>query len=280
MTYDILVITFFIYSILGYIAEVIYCSMGQRKLVNRGFLYGPWLPIYGFGGIIIKLFLEPLSGIYIWGPVLVFVLGMILTSIVEYLGSWMLEKAFSIKLWDYSKKIGNINGRVCLLNSTLFGIGGLAITYLINPHLDVFIARIPDVAIRPTSDTIVLVMTIDFMLSCMKMNAIKEVLAEAREKRAEIEDRYKTLVAEGKIELAGAIRDRLMEDLEKTKEKAHKKTRFFISQFPTCTSYNNEIKQQLDNIRAWKKNAKEELKKATDNLKNIPGSLKAKGEEK
>ena len=269
MTFDSLVITFFIYSILGYIAEVIYCSVGQRRLVNRGFLYGPWLPIYGFGGILIKLFLEPLSGLNIWGPILVFILGMILTSIVEYIGSWILEKAFSIKLWDYSKKFGNINGRVCLLNSTLFGLGGLLTTYLINPRLDNLISKIPTFLLRPTSDTIMAVMLVDFMPSVMKMNAIKAVLREAREKRSEIEQKYKTLIAQGKVELAREFREKLIEDLNKTKDVAHRKARHFISDFPTCTSCNSDIKQQLDNIRLWKQNAMAEIKKAKENAKNL-----------
>ena len=270
MTFDSLVITFFIYSILGYIAEVIYCSVGQRRLVNRGFMYGPWLPIYGFGGIIIKLFLSPLSTINIWGPVLVFILGMILTSIVEYIGSWLLEKAFSIKLWDYSKKFGNINGRVCLLNSTLFGIGGLFIKYFVNPRLDRMIAHIPSYLDRPISDTIILVMFTDFMLSVMKMNAIKAVLQDLREKRAEMEERYRTLIAQGKVELAREIRERLLDEIDKKKDIAHRKAKLFISSFPTCTSHNAELKQQLENIRAWRENAKAEIKKAKESLKNLP----------
>lgn len=275
MVLNTLIITFFVYSILGYIAEVIYCSIGQRKLVNRGFMYGPWLPIYGFGGIVIKLFLEPLSTLYIWGPVLVFILGMVLTSMIEYLGSWMLEKAFSIKLWDYSKKFGNINGRVCLLNSTLFGVGGLAITYLINPRLEVLIAKIPSMWHRATADTIIIVMSLDFILSCVKMSAIKNILREAREKGREIEERYKALVEQGKIELATEYRAKLLEDLNKTKEIARRKTKHFISSFPTCTSCNAEIKQQLDNIRAWKKGLKNQLEKAKAEIKNLSDNVRS-----
>lgn len=266
MLFDSLVITFFIYSILGYISEVIYCSVGQRHLVNRGFLYGPWLPIYGFGGIIVKLFLEPVAPLHIWGPVLVFFLSLVLTSIVEYIGSWALEKAFSIKLWDYSKKKVNINGRVCLLNSTLFGIGGLAITYLINPHLDVFISKIPDLVQRILSDVIVLTMSVDFILSCVKMNSVKVVLADIREKGEEIEQRCRTLVDQGKVELAREYREKLLSDLSRSKDEARRKVKGVLRRFPTCTSHNNEIEKQLQAVRAWIKDARSQLE---DNLKGI-----------
>ena len=116
------ILHFFIYSILGYISEVIYCSIPQHRFVNRGFLYGPYLPIYGFGGLIVYVLPAPIKG----NIFLLFASAFVLTSCLEYFTSWLLEKCFSVKLWDYSKHFGNINGRVCLLNSTLFGIMGNA----------------------------------------------------------------------------------------------------------------------------------------------------------
>ena len=85
-------LTFVLYAFIGYLCEVVYCSIGQRHLVDRGFLYGPWLPIYGFGGLIVDIFLCPIAS----HPVLVFLLAVVLTSAVEYVGSWALEKIFSI----------------------------------------------------------------------------------------------------------------------------------------------------------------------------------------
>ena len=93
---DTFIVVFFIYSVLGYFCEVVYCSVGQKRFVNRGFLYGPYLPIYGFGSLIVTVLLDPLSK---W-PVAVFILAFILTSCLEYFTSWLLEKFFSVKLWD------------------------------------------------------------------------------------------------------------------------------------------------------------------------------------
>ena len=118
-----------IYSSLGWLCESIYVSIGRKKWVNSGFFYGPYCPIYGFGAIFVLYFLEPL----IEHPVLVFIFGVLLTSTLEYFTSWLLEKLFHILWWDYSNQKLNIHGRVCLLNSTLFGIMSLVVTYGIHP---------------------------------------------------------------------------------------------------------------------------------------------------
>ena len=90
---DRYIISFMIYSFFGYLSEVTYCSIPAKRFVNRGFLYGPYLPIYGFGGLIVVIILSPLHA----HPVAVFALAMLLTSILEYFTSWLLEKLFSIK---------------------------------------------------------------------------------------------------------------------------------------------------------------------------------------
>ena len=120
---------FMLYSFVGWVSEEIYCSSIERKLVYRGMLYGPICPIYGFGGIII------LYALYPWRTtwVRLFIASMILTSILEYFTSWLLEKLFHAKWWDYSHLAFNLNGRVCLLNSTLFGLGGLALWHFMHP---------------------------------------------------------------------------------------------------------------------------------------------------
>ena len=127
----LLFLHFFIYSIIGWILEIFYCRLIEGKLYNRGFLHGPYCPIYGFGAILIVKLLNPLSN----NAVLVFLAGAILTSTLEYITSFLMEKIFKAKWWDYSDMKFNINGRVCLLNSTLFGILGLLLVYILNPAI-------------------------------------------------------------------------------------------------------------------------------------------------
>ena len=119
----IFILYFAIYSILGWGCEVIYCSLPAKRFINRGFLNGPYCPVYGIGALIVLYLLEP----YKTSPFLVFLLGIFLTSLLEYITSYILEKTFHAHWWDYSKRKYNIYGRVCLLNSTLFGILSLGV---------------------------------------------------------------------------------------------------------------------------------------------------------
>lgn len=270
MSYDYLVITFLIYSFVGYLSEVTYCSIGKRRLVNRGFLYGPWLPIYGFGGLIVKVVLSPLYDY----PIAVFILAMILTSLVEYIGSWWLEKMFDIKLWDYSKKLLNINGRVCLLNSTLFGIMSLFCLYVADPYLDRLINKIPEDVMHILANIIVVVLAVDFTLSVVKMNAFKAALQEAREKAKANEEKFKALVAEGRSELAIEMKARWDEEMEKNREKIRRVSRHIISSFPTATSRSEETKAQLERLKARINESKENLKNKSEKLKeSIKGRI-------
>lgn len=120
---------FIIYSFLGWVSECIYCSIPAKHWMNRGFLRGPYCPIYGFGALFVIWLLTPLLA----KPMLVFLCGVIVTSLLEYITGYLLEMLFHTKWWDYSKRIGNINGRVCLLNSALFGLLSLAVMYFVHP---------------------------------------------------------------------------------------------------------------------------------------------------
>lgn len=150
---------FFIYCILGWITEVLYCRLCLGKWTNRGFLYGPYCPIYGFGAMIVALFLSPFS----YSPILIFLFACLLTTILEYFTSYIMEKLFNAKWWDYSHLSFNINGRVCLLNSTLFGILGLFVTYIIHPCIKNLILKIPSEYLEYIFLSILILLTVDFV---------------------------------------------------------------------------------------------------------------------
>ncbi len=120
---------FIICSFIGYFMEVGWVFLGSKKLVNRGFLCGPVIPIYGFGAIIILFCLLR----YYNDPIVVFVFGIIITSALEYFISFILEKIFHNRWWDYSHVRYNVNGRICLKNSVAFGILAIVIIYFVTP---------------------------------------------------------------------------------------------------------------------------------------------------
>ena len=127
-----LFLLFLIYSTLGWCGEMIYCSIGQRRLCEkRGFLNGFLCPIYGFGALLVLWALR--GGCE--SPVLTFFFGALLTSAVEYFTSYLMEKLFHMRWWDYSRYKFQIHGRVCLLNSTLFGLLCVALCHLVHPEV-------------------------------------------------------------------------------------------------------------------------------------------------
>ncbi len=124
-----LYLIYMVYSFLGWLVEVIDLFIGEHKFVNRGFLIGPYCPIYGKSVLLISILLNR----YIDKPILLFIMSMLICTVIEYLGSFILEKVFNTRWWDYSQKKFNIKGRVCLENMLLFGLGAMVVMYLINP---------------------------------------------------------------------------------------------------------------------------------------------------
>lgn len=123
---------FIMFSVIGWVSEVIYVGIfSAHKFVNRGFLHGPLCPIYGVGGVVILMLPKFLYNT--WIPL--FLASMVFCTIVEYITSWLMEKLFHARWWDYSKHKFNIKGRVCLLNSLLFGFLGLGVIKFVYPHI-------------------------------------------------------------------------------------------------------------------------------------------------
>lgn len=133
---------FISYAFLGWVYEVLWFIIMRDKFVNRGFLFGPYLPIYGFGALMLyhmlKNFIKKKHKIFNINIniLLVFIIVFIITTVVEYIAHYTLDTFFGIILWDYSKDYLNINGRVCFAASRNFAIGGTLALYLVQPIID------------------------------------------------------------------------------------------------------------------------------------------------
>ena len=156
-----LLLIFFVYSFIGYICEIISSSIVQKKLVNRGFLCGPYCPIYGVGSLFILFLLLRFKE----DPVLVFVLGALITTSIEYFTSFVLEKIFHNKWWDYSYMKLHIHGRVCLQNTLLFGFGTLLIIYMAQPFIHALLMKMSPLAINIIAYSLLFVFVVDFIYS-------------------------------------------------------------------------------------------------------------------
>ncbi|MBR5369682.1 MAG: putative ABC transporter permease [Bacilli bacterium] len=131
-----LFLIFFIYSIIGYIIEVTSCIIITKKFtMSRGYLLGPYIPVFGFGALLMVTLLSKYKN----DVIVLFILSGFLCSAVEYFVSLLMELIFKLRWWDYSKDKFNINGRICLRNGFLFGIGGVIIVKYFHPLLDSFL---------------------------------------------------------------------------------------------------------------------------------------------
>lgn len=137
MIYDLkqLFILFIIYSFIGWIIEMIFTFCLEKRVVDRGFMIGPYCPIYGLGCLLLICLLDFCKD----NILLLFVFSILICSILEYLVSYIMEKIFKARWWDYSQFRFNLNGRICLETMLPFGILGSLIVSVVNPFLIKFI---------------------------------------------------------------------------------------------------------------------------------------------
>ena len=134
-----LIYMFFAFCFLGWAWEVGLHFVQEHEWVNRGTLYGPWIPIYGFGGVGIVALLDRFKE----HPERLFELAVVLCAILEYLTSFILDFMFNASYWDYTDMLFNVNGRICLAGLLAFGIGGLVGIYIAAPAISRMVGRMP-----------------------------------------------------------------------------------------------------------------------------------------
>lgn len=139
LSWYFILMDFYLYSFFGWIYESSFCSIKAHKLTNRGFLIGPLLPLYGFGGTIVYVFLRPLAP----HPSLLYLGGMLLATAIEYFTSWGMEKLFHAQWWDYSNDPYNYEGRIALVPSMFWGFLSLLAFDFLQPALSSIIHSFP-----------------------------------------------------------------------------------------------------------------------------------------
>ncbi|MBQ3305863.1 putative ABC transporter permease [Candidatus Saccharibacteria bacterium] len=157
-----LILYFTVFSIIGYVWEIIFCAICYKKVTGRGFLFGPYCPVYGFGGLLIMLIGHFTSS----NLALTFFTIVAACTLMEYLTSLILEKAFHIKWWDYSdiEKL-NFHGRIGLTSSLAFGVVGCLFIYQVQPALESLINFLPEVLRLILAAILFLVFVVDTTFS-------------------------------------------------------------------------------------------------------------------
>lgn len=256
---------FTVYSFIGWLTESIFCSVPAGKFINRGFLNGPFCPIYGVGGVVIAFVLTPFQH----NLFVLFIAGVLITSAIEYVTGLGLELVFHTKYWDYSDQKFNFQGRICLQNSFLFGVMSVVGMQFVHPTLMRFLHSIPVLILPLISAGFVVYFMCDTIVTIHAIMKLNGKLAELQQVLDEIKERASAATT-GKIESLQTAFVNLFDDdtkarlnlLFEKKDKIETENmplqRRIIKAFPTMKSIrNNESLQRMkDTILNKAKNMK------------------------
>ena len=171
-----LFIIFMLYSFFGWMGEMLGKLIFEGKYINRGFLIGPYCPIYGCGGILLIILLKK----YFYDPLTMFIMCILLFSILEYLTSYIMEKLFNARWWDYTKYKFNINGRICLETMIPFGMFGIIAMYIVNPFFYKCFNNMPNELINIISLFLLIIFITDLIVSIFIMINIKNTIKKVK----------------------------------------------------------------------------------------------------
>ena len=201
---------FYLYCFIGWIWESCYVSLKKHKWINRGFLKGPLLPIYGSGAVVVLISTLTVEN----NLLLVFVIGMISATILEYITGVAMEKLFHVRYWDYSKEPFNINGHICLISSLAWGVFSVLLVRFVNPNIERLVIIIPNGISEVISYIITVFITIDAVQSFNEAMDLKKILIKFTERNDAINNIKK------RIEIFEAF---INEDVKSIQEKLIKK---------------------------------------------------------
>ena len=237
---------FMIYSIAGWILEVTCKYIDYKKFINRGFLIGPYCPIYGYGAVLITLFLYK----YQEDPLVLFIMTVVACGILEYLTSWCMEKLFKARWWDYSSRKFNLNGRVCLGTLVPFGVFGMILTYITNPFLIGLLSKLNPNILNIIAVVIFIIYMIDYVISTIIILGFR-----------------KTTVKVGKEN----IKDNTEDITNKVRAILSQKAwtyRRLINAYPTLVAIKSRIQEITDDV-------KENVNEIKDNINEKAEDFKA-----
>lgn len=252
---------FFIYSIAGWIMETVNISLRNKKFTNRGFLIGPYCPIYGCGVVLITILLQK----YHNDIPATFFLSMMICGTLEYVTSYIMEKIFKARWWDYSSRKFNINGRICLETLIPFGIAGTAITMWVNPFFLKYVNMVPAIAMHIILGMLSVIFIVDVSVSFKVILNLKEMSKEFKDNTDEISDKVKKIVSKKMVPyirlvnaFPGIKENVLYEKWEEIKQKVEESKK--------------EIRIKIDSSR---EELKAKVEKSREKFKNNIDSSKA-----
>lgn len=191
---------FYIYCFFGWIIESTYVSVCTGNWVNRGFMRGPVIPIYGTGAIIILFAVIPFRT----SPILVFIIGTIAASVLEFVTGFVMERIYKVRYWDYSDKPFNLCGYICLFNSLCWGVLSILLIYLVHSWVEKGVLFLNDMVLLSIDSGISSLFIIDLFNSSTTAVELKKMLANSQKLKDDLMNvhnkmiEFNTAIANGK----------------------------------------------------------------------------------
>lgn len=257
---------FIIYAVLGWVLEVTCKLIEYKRFINRGFLIGPYCPIYGWGAVAITALLNR----YSYDPFILFLMTMLTCSILEYATSWIMEKLFKARWWDYSKRKFNIDGRVCLGTMVPFGLFGMFLTYVSNPFIIGLLDKVDTNILNIIAIVIFIIYLADNVISTIVILGFRKTTVQ--------------IGKEGKQDNTEQITKKVREVLN-TRSWLYKR---LINAYPKLVAIKSKIKEIKDEVKENAIEVKNNINEKAQDVRNIindkkeevKNSLKEKMEEK
>ncbi len=267
---------FFVYAFLGWCVEVSFAGLKDGKFVNRGFLLGPWCPMYGVGAVLLIYAAEMLTR-NVFG---VFLISMTIATIVELITGWLLKVLFHQRWWDYSDMPLNIGGYICPLFSVAWGLGGVFLTEILDKPIKFAIEHQPhliSLVIIGIVGTVFAADVVLTLLSLAKLNIHAKEVEELRSAIKDLSDRIGEKVYRDSVSAAESpIGQRAKDDMEvlkalheqilKEREEVLRKRKVVLGRF---SLFEKRLLRQYAKARSTRyKEAFRDLKEAASKLKN------------
>ena len=248
------VFMFFFFSAVGWAIESTYRSLGEKKIINSGFLFGPMCPIYGTGCLVFELVLVPLSQPIEKRLIPVLLLGMVLADAVEYGTSYIMEKLFNARWWDYSDNFLNLHGRICLRHTCYWAIFAFAYVYIIAPMYQYALSFVPQNVRTIAVFVILAVLAVDLTLTVKAVADINKLMKKL-----------------------SSLKVTVTEKAEAIKDSAENKYEELISNADKLSDFGQELSKQYSDIISGFKELSSRNRIA-DRLLHISGTIRKTAE--
>ena len=240
---------FYFYCFFGWCFESTYVSIKSRKLVNRGFMRGPFLPLYGSGGIMMLVVSMPFQD----NVLLTYIAGVIGATALEYVTGVTMEALFKVRYWDYSKNKFNFQGHICLGSSLAWGVLTILMTKVIHKPIEHFVLSIPGTVLTVVTCILTIYIVVDFTLSFKAAMDLRDILVKierAREELERMQHRLDIIIAFNNEEKEQKKQERelRMAELSSSLEQKFNGIKETIQSKPM--EYSEAVKEEIADLRA------------------------------